>query len=330
MSQKSLLVKYLGRKPLASRSRGIRVSKLLTWFLILATLPAVTNAYDYKYYTNNGAIVISVCYRCNGTITVPAEIDGLPVVRLGSDSFRNCGILNSVTIPDSITSIGATVFLGCMSLTNVTLSNNITNIGNGAFESCKSLTKIKLPNTVTSVGSGVFMYCESLSDVQLSSRLTNINQLMFQKCASLTNITIPDSVISIGLNAFMGCTNLQSVYFKGNAPTITFEVFGYDDNATIYYLPGTTGWSSTFSGRPTVLWNPQVNTADASFGVVANQFGFTLTGSNGLGIVVEACTDLANPIWMPVGTNSLAGGASYFSDPQWTEHPARFYRLRSP
>jgi hypothetical protein len=47
-------------------------------------------------------------------------------------------------------------------------------------------------------------------------------------------------------------------------------------------------------------------------------------------VVVEASTNLANPVWSPVGTNTLTGGASYFSDPRWTNYPARFYRLRSP
>ena len=79
-----------------------------------------------------------------------------------------------------------------------------------------------------------------------------------------------------------------------------------------------------------VLWNPQVQTSDASFGVRTNQFGFTITGTSNLVIVVEACTNLANPIWSPVATNTLTGGSSYFSDPQWTNYPARFYRLRSP
>jgi hypothetical protein len=79
-----------------------------------------------------------------------------------------------------------------------------------------------------------------------------------------------------------------------------------------------------------VLWNPQVQTSDASFGVRTNQFGFTITGTSGLVVVVEACTSLANPIWSPAGTNTLTGGSSYFSDPQWTNYPSRFYRLRWP
>jgi hypothetical protein len=92
-------------------------------------------------------------------------------------------------------------------------------------------------------------------------------------------------------------------------------VFNSDNNATVYYLPGTTGW------------NPQVQTRDASFGVQTNQFGFNITGINSLVIVVEACADLAHPACSPVGTNTLTGDSSYFSDPQWTNYPTRFYRL---
>jgi hypothetical protein len=79
-----------------------------------------------------------------------------------------------------------------------------------------------------------------------------------------------------------------------------------------------------------VLWNPQAQTSDASFGVRTNQFGFNITGSSGLVIVVEASTDLSQSVWQPVQTNTLSGGSAYFSDPQWTNHPVRYYRLRSP
>jgi hypothetical protein len=107
-------------------------------------------------------------------------------------------------------------------------------------------------------------------------------------------------------------------------------VFSGGSNATAYYLPGTTGWGTTFGGRPAVLWSPRVQTSSASFGVLTNAFGFTIAGSTNLVVVIEACTNVANPTWSPVGTNTLTGGSSYFSDPQWTNYPARFYRLRSP
>jgi hypothetical protein len=85
----------------------------------------------------------------------------------------------------------------------------------------------------------------------------------------------------------------------------------------------------TLGGRPTALWQPLVRTSDASFGVRTNQFGFNITWASGMVIVVEACADLANPIWSPVGTNTLTGGWFYFSDPQWTNYTRRFYRVRS-
>ncbi len=94
-------------------------------------------------------------------------------------------------------------------------------------------------------------------------------------------------------------------------------------------MPGTTGWGATFGGLPAVLWNPQVQTSGATFGVRTNRFGFTINGASNLVIVVEASTNLANHRWAPVGTNTLTNGSSYFSDPKWTNYPARLYRLRS-
>lgn len=79
-----------------------------------------------------------------------------------------------------------------------------------------------------------------------------------------------------------------------------------------------------------VLWQPQVQTGDNNFGVQSNELGFTIRWARDRVIVVEAATDLANPTWSAIGTNTLTGGASYFSDPEWANRPARFYRLRSP
>jgi hypothetical protein len=128
--------------------------------------------------------------------------------------------------------------------------------------------------------------------------------------------TIPDSVISIGDYAFWNCTNLSGVYIEGKAPTFGGSgVFDGDHNATVYYLPGTTGW------------DPQVQTSGTSFGVGTNGFGFTITGNSGLTTLVQACTNLDQPDWSAVGTNTLIGDASYFSDPEWTNYTTRFYRL---
>jgi len=110
-------------------------------------------------------------------------------------------------------------------------------------------------------------------------------------------------------------------------------VFSGDANATVYYLPGTTGWDATFGELPTALWflpNPLILNFGPGFGVQSNRFGFIICWATNHPVVVEACTNPGNPVWSPVATNTLTGGASHFSDPQWTNYPARFYRLRSP
>ena len=106
----------------------------------------------------------------------------------------------------------------------------------------------------------------------------------------------------------------------------------YDNSPTVYYLPETTGWSDFANnvGVPTVLWNPQTQTGDGSFGVENHQFGFDITGTTNIPIVVEAATNLTGGPWMALQNCTLTNGSVYFSDPQWTNYPSRFYRIRSP
>lgn len=274
--------------------------------LLLLTQPAVAQA-QFNHTTNNGAITITGYTGAGGAVAIPATINDLPVTGIGVSAFLDLDNLTSVTIPDSVTSIGDYAFAFCASLASIAIPNSITDIREGTFSRCASLGSVSIPNSVTNIGDDAFSYC-----------------------ASLTNLTIPDRVTNIGERAFYLCTNLTGVYFQGNAPSIGPEVFALADNATVYYLPGTTGWGTTFAGRPAVLWNPLAATSDASFGVRTNRFGFTITGASNLVIVVEAATNMAAPAWVAVGTNTLADGSSYFADPQWTNYPARFYRLRSP
>jgi hypothetical protein len=64
--------------------------------------------------------------------------------------------------------------------------------------------------------------------------------------------------------------------------------------------------------------------------VQTNQFGFIVSWATNLSVVIEASTNLVGSVWVPVATNSLTGGSSYFSDSQWTNSPNRIYRIRSP
>jgi hypothetical protein len=308
--------------------------------------------------TNIGDQAFSYCGLTS--VTIPNS-----VTSIGVGAFSNCGRLSGVTIPNSVTSIGGDAFYNCASLTRVYFQGNAPSVdwnvfsgpegdraipiiyylpGTTGWENFAQLTGLPTVlwnpvdqytymttnGTITITG-----YIGSDSDVIIPDTLsglpvTSIGGWAFSYCG-LTSVTIPNSVTSIENYAFRDCTNLTGVYFQGNAPTMGLDVFRYD-KPTIYYLPETTGWEnfSQLTGLPTVLWNPQAQTSDGSFGVRTNCFGFNITGTSNLVVVVESCTNLANPIWSPVGTNTLTGGSCYFSDPTWTNYPIRCYRLRSP
>jgi hypothetical protein len=263
------------------------------------------------------------------------------VTDIDNDAFYFASLTN-ITIPNSVTRIGSYAFSWCSQLTSITIPNSVTSIGVGAFNGCLSLGAISVDtqNSFFSCLDGVLFNMSKTTLIKCSvlktgsysipSSVTNIDVGAFLSCADLTSVTVPGCVTRIGDQAFYNCNRLTSIYFRGSAPSFGRYTLRAAENVTVYYLPGTTGWGSTYDSRPTMLWLPKAQASDASFGIRTNQFGFNISWADDRVIIVETCTNLIRPEWIPVRTNTLAGGLSYFSDPGWTNTPARFYRLQTP
>jgi hypothetical protein len=274
--------------------------------------PAEVQAQDFTYTNTNGTITITGYTGPGGAVNIPSTFIGLPVTSIGDFAFESNTNMRSVTIPDSVTNIGGWAFAECASLASITIGNGVTAIGGLAFNGCTSLTRVDIPDSVTSIGDGLAPAGGA-----------------FGFCSSLTNVTMGKNVTSIGDYAFVLCGSMRSVYFRGNSPNLGAQVFGFSA-ATVYYLPTSAGWGPTFAGLPAKLWNAHAETSDANFGVRRNRFGFDISGTADIPLVVEASSDQTSGTWVLLQSCTLTNGLVYFSDPQWANYPSRFYRIGSP
>jgi len=254
---------------------------------------------------------------------------GSGITKIGDYTFYLCSSLTNVLIPDNVTSIGGLAFGYCSNLRNITIPDGVTSIGYAAFECCGNLTSLRIPNGIARIEDGFCFACSSLTNVTLPKSCTYIGVNAFVNC-NLASVVIPIGVTSVGDYAFFGNTGITAIYFQGNPPTFGPFTFYGDNGAIVYYLLGTTDWGSTYAGLPTALWNPTIQTADVGFGMQSNQFGFSISGTTNIPIVVEASTNLASGEWTFLQAFTITNGSVHFRDPQRTIYLRRFYRIRSP
>lgn len=163
---------------------------------------------SFRWREQEGAVVI-VRGPDADKVEVPARINDLPVVEIGVEAFRNCAVLNEVTLPETVRRIGDYAFAGCTELRRVTLNEGLESIGRQAFEDCSSLGEIELPGSVRTLLPGAFRNCTLLENAELPEGLTEIPDECFRGCALLVDPVLPDGLRRIGYRAFAECMMLH-------------------------------------------------------------------------------------------------------------------------
>jgi hypothetical protein len=205
------------------------------------------------------------------TLIVPNYINGVKVNSI-VNTYATKGLTygkNIYHIQDSsgITSIGDYAFLHCDNIQSVILPNTVTSIGRSAFEASGSiqgnLTNINLPNSLTSIGQEAFCYCGKLTSIIIPRGVTRIEQDTFTMCFDLASVTIPDTVTSIGYCAFCDCTGLTTLTIPKSVTEITYNALSGCNNLTqitVNRIENSIEGAPWWADNATMVWNPPVIT----------------------------------------------------------------------
>lgn len=232
----------------------------------------------FTYYThfneeNNRTEAVITGYKgIDNDLVIPDSIDNAVVTSIGEKAFAESNQFESITIPDSIGSIGegafdcredlskvyinslenwckidfkdsgsqpmcnfADLYINGNLLTDLTVPDSITSINNYTFSGCTSITSVTLPNCITKICDDAFSFCDNLEKVEFGHELKSIGNYAFAY-TSLKNITIPDSVTYIGDYAF-SCCSFESIVIPDSLTSVNDYAFSYCNKLKTVIIP---------------------------------------------------------------------------------------------
>lgn len=176
--------------------------------------------YNITSEENNTCEITSHIDRISLKNVYSGKIDIPSSVEYNSKTYKVTGIdegafnyarVSSVTIPESIDTIGARAFAHCAKLLALDIPQSVKYIGVGAFSDCTGLTSMVLPENLNIISASLFCDCSSLESVNMPESVTIISASAFSGCSSLVAIDIPSNVKSIGEKAFYFCSKLKTI-----------------------------------------------------------------------------------------------------------------------
>ena len=227
----------------------------------------------FLYHTSDGNIVDIKGKDFGANVVSHNVVDGecviefdAPITKIPAQAFANSKIKGSLTIPNSVTTIGEEAFSNCRELKgSLTLSNSLKTIGNKAFYNCNSLNgSLTIPNTVTTIGISSFENCAGFNgNLTIPNSVTTIGESAFCNCLKFTgDLTIPNSVTIIEAYTFKSCYGFNGKLTIPNSVTTIrnrafYKCIGFKGNLTIPNSVTTIGkeafWRCTgFNGNLTL------------------------------------------------------------------------------
>ena len=176
----------------------------------------IWNARNVQDFQDNSRRPFSGCDRLTDFV-FGEEVEHIPAYLC-----RELTLLNTIVIPNSVTSIGTNAFSFCRGLTKVSIPNSVKTIEFRAFEGCTGLKTVTIGNSVTTIGESAFYSCTSLTEVSIPNSVTSIGSGAFEDCSGLKTVTIGNSVTTIGDGTFNGCTSLKTVIWNARNVQDTF------------------------------------------------------------------------------------------------------------
>ena len=231
--------------------------------------------YDYKINTADGTATITK-FRApddHGSydITIPTAFGRFPVTDIGDYAFSGCHSLTTLSLGENIKTIGSYAFYDCTQITgSVTIPQSVTSIGNEAFRWCSGIDSLTINNAATSIGEWAFASCFGIKTLSLGEKIKTIGYNAFSDCSGLTNVTIPQSVTSIGPCAFAYCTSLKNITIPEKVTTIGSDTFNDCSHLEYIILPaGLTSFEDELtdcSPECVIYYNNNEAEADKHFG----------------------------------------------------------------